>query len=184
MILVLTVITAVASAAVGGVYILTKEPIQEAKLAKTDAAIAEVMPRFDNSPSSEAIQTTIDGQTVNIYPAKQGGKIVGYAVESLTNNGFSGLISLLVGFTPQGKITKIAVLAHKETPGLGDKIEAQKSKFSVQFQGADPSTMKLAIKKDGGDIDAITASTISSRAFIDAVQRAYRIFQNVQSEQQ
>lgn len=179
MVTVLVVITAIASAAVGGVYILTKEPIEAAKIAKTNAAIAEVMPSFDNNPSEDAVSKNVDGEAVKIYTAKQGETVVGYAIETFTNNGFGGTIRLMVGFTPEGKITKISVLQHKETPGLGDKIEPEKSKFSVQFEGADPAMMKLAVRKDGGEVDAITASTITSRAYIDAVDRAYRIFKGL-----
>ena len=64
----------------------------------------------------------------------------------------------------------------KENPGLGDKREKGKSNFSVQFQGKNPATTKIAVTKDGGEIDAITASTISSRAYAEAVNRAYKAF--------
>lgn len=179
MVVVLVVITAISSAAVGAVFILTKEPIEAAKIAKTNSAIAEVMPSFDNNPSSDVVAKNVDGDVMKIYTAKMADKTVGYAIETFTNNGFGGKIRLMVGFTPEGKITKISVLEHKETPGLGDKIEPAKSKFSVQFEGADPSTMKLAVRKDKGDIDAITASTITSRAYIDAVERAYAVFKEL-----
>ncbi|HRC93634.1 MAG TPA: RnfABCDGE type electron transport complex subunit G, partial [Tenuifilaceae bacterium] len=90
--------------------------------------------------------------------------------------GFGGRIELMVGFLPDGTINKITVISHKETPGLGDKIDPGKSDFSVQFEGKNPETFKVMVKKDGGDVDAITASTISSRAFCDAVNRAYKAF--------
>ena len=76
----------------------------------------------------------------------------------------------MVGFKPDGTIFKSAVLDQKETPGLGDKM---KTKWKDQFNEKHPTTFKLAVKKDGGDVDAITASTITSRAFCDAVTRAY-----------
>lgn len=180
MVVVLLIITLVAAAAVGGVYILTKEPIATAKVAKTNAAIAAVIPAFDNDPAAEATEVTSDGEKLKIYPAVKDGEPVGYAVETFSNNGFGGKISLLVGFSVDGKIVKIAVLEQKETPGLGDKIDPAKSDFSVQFQGMDPATAKLKVRKDGGDVDAITASTISSRAYIDAVERAYNLFKEIQ----
>lgn len=179
MIFVLLAITLVAAAAVGGVYIITKDKIEQAQVDKTNAAIAAVMPTFDNDPSGEAIEKTVEGEIVKIYPATAAGQAVGYAVETFSKNGFGGKISLLVGFTMDGKIQKIAVLSHNETPGLGDKIDPAKSDFAVQFEGADPATMKLAVKKDGGQVDAITASTISSRAYVDAVDRAYKIFKEL-----
>lgn len=180
MIIVLVVITAVASAAVGGMYILTKEPIAKAKIAKINSGIEEVIPEFDNNPYAESMQAEADGSSVMIYPAKLGDEVVGYAVECFSNNGFGGKIGLLVGFTTEGKITKISVLEHHETPGLGDKIDPAKSKFSVQFEGADPANMNLTVKKDGGDVDAITASTISSRAYTEALRQAYTTFKNIQ----
>ncbi len=180
MILVLVVITAVASAAVGGMYILTKEPIAAAKLAKTNAAIGEVMPEFDNNPSADSFKVAVGADSVMVYCAKSGQEVVGYAIECFSNNGYGGKIGLLAGFTPEGAITKISVLQHSETPGLGDKIDPSKSKFSLQFEGKDPSQMKLAVKKDGGEIDAITASTITSRAYIEAIEQAYETFMSIE----
>lgn len=71
----------------------------------------------------------------------------------------------MVGFLPDGTIHRVETLSHNETPGLGDKIDRSKSDFSVQFEGKNPRTFRLAVRKDGGDVDAITASTISSRAY-------------------
>jgi electron transport complex protein RnfG len=101
------------------------------------------------------------------------GNLVGTAIETYSKKGFSGMIKLMVGLAPDGTIINISVLSHNETPGLGDKIDKKKSDFSLQFNGKNPSTFKLSVKKDRGDVDAITASTISSRAYCDAVQRAW-----------
>lgn len=179
MVIVLCTITLVASIAVGGVYTLTKEPIAAAKIAKTNNAIKEVMPPFDNDPSAEMLTQEIDGETVKIYPAKAGGELKGYAIETFSKNGFGGTIMLMVGMLSDGTINSISVIEQRETPGLGDKIEKSKSNFAVQFEGKNPETFKLAVKKDGGDIDAITASTITSRAFADAVDRAHKIFKSL-----
>lgn len=180
MVIVLVVITAVASAAVGGVYVLTKEPIEMAQIAKTNAAISDVMPEFDNDPSAEKFKMVAEGDSVMVYPAKMGGEPVGYAVECFSKNGFGGKISLLVGFLPSGDINNISVLAQSETPGLGDKIDPAKSTFSVQFEGKNPAEMNLTVKKDGGDVDAITASTITSRAYCEALVQAYETFKSIE----
>ena len=82
----------------------------------------------------------------------------------------------MVGFNIDSTIVNTAVLSHNETPGLGDKMVEGKSDFSVQFKGKNPEDFKISVKKDGGDVDAITASTISSRAFCDAVNSAYKVF--------
>ncbi len=173
MTLTLLVISFVASAALGLVYQSTKEPIAKAQAAKINNAIKAVVPEFNNQPIEESYTTEVDGGTLTFYPAKKDGQLVGTAVKTFSKNGFAGLIELMVGFLPDGSIYKIAVVYHKETPGLGDKMDPHKSNFSIQFEGKNPENFKLKVKKDGGDVDAITASTISSRAYCDAVSRAY-----------
>jgi len=81
----------------------------------------------------------------------------------------------MAGFMPDGTIAGISVLDHKETPGLGTKMT--EPGFKGQFTGKNPGEFMLKVKKDGGQVDAITAATISSRAFCDAVQRAYNTLQ-------
>lgn len=173
MVLTLFLVTFISSAAVAFVYEATKEPIEQAKLEKKTSAIRAVVPEFDNDPIVESY--TIDSSigTLSCYPAKKDGQLVGTAIESITNKGFGGTVRLMVGLLPNGIIKDIAVLEHKETPGLGDKMDKSKSDFSLQFKGKDPGKTKLSVSKDGGDIKAITAATISSRAFCDAVQIAY-----------
>ncbi len=83
----------------------------------------------------------------------------------------------MVGMLDDGSISNTAVLSHKETPGLGDKMDIKKSDFPKQFEGKSPESFKLKVSKDGGDVDAITAATISSRAFCDAVKRATDTYQ-------
>ena len=176
MVLTLLVITFVASAALGYLYELTKGPIAASKLAKLNNAITQVVPEFDTIPSSEIYKMGVDGDTLVFYPAMKDSILVGTAVSTFTNNGFSGNIKLMVGFLPDGTIHNISVLEHKETPGLGDKMQKKKSDWSVQFNGKNPVDFKLKVTKDKGDVDAITASTISSRAFCDAVDRAYKAY--------
>lgn len=178
MVLVLGIITLVASGAVAGVYQLTKEPIEQAKAAKTSLAIGDVVPEFDNDIATTAKTIDIDGGSAIMYTAEKGGKPVGYAVETFTNNGFSGLITLMVGFLPDGTIQGIQVLSHAETPGLGSKMTEPDNVLTASFVGNSPANLKMSVRKDGGDIDAITASTITSRAYVEAVERAYNVFQS------
>lgn len=182
MVLSLTLISVGASAALGFVYELTKEPIEMSLLNKKLDAIKQVVPPFTNNPNDDMFMLpTGEGDSLEVYPAMDGDKTVGYAVKSYTNNGFSGFISFMVGFTPDGKIYNISVLEQKETPGLGNKMvpegTPEKPQFKDQFMGKDPATFTLKVKKDGGQVDAITAATISSRAFCDGVQRAYNTFE-------
>jgi electron transport complex protein RnfG len=176
MTLTLFMVTFIASAALGYIYEITKEPIATSKLAKQNNAIKQVVPEFNNEPGKESYKMGIDGDTLEFFPAKNDGQLVGTAVSTFTNKGFGGNIKIMVGFLPDGTIYNIAVLEHKETPGLGDKMQKSKSDWSVQFNGKNPADYKLKVTKDGGDVDAITASTISSRAFCDAVERAYNAY--------
>lgn len=179
----LVIITITASIALAGVYSLTKNKIEEAKKVKLQNSLAEVLPPFDNDISAESFEVLSDGsEKLVFYPGKKDGKLVGVAIKTYSDKGFSGRFWILVGFLPDGSIFKTAVLEHHETPGLGDKMDASKSKFSLQFIGKNPGSYQLKVKKDGGDVDAITAATISSRAFCDAVQRAYNSFIQINND--
>jgi electron transport complex protein RnfG len=178
----LLVVTLVSAGLLGSIYAVTKEPIRLAELKKKNEAIQVVVPGFDNEPSQEVKKLFMDGDTLSFYTARKGDEVLGTAVETFTNKGFSGEFKLMVGFRPDGTIIDIAVIKHAETPGLGEKMVKGKSDFSVQFMGKNPAQFKLAVKKDRGDVDAITASTITSRAYCDAVQRAYDGFEQLQNQ--
>ena len=182
MVLTLFMVTLVAAGLLGSVYALTKEPIRLAILKKKNEAIQVVVPGFDNEPSQEVERIFMDGDSIYLYTARQGEEILGTAVETFTNMGFSGQFKLMVGFAQDGSIIDIAVIKHAETPGLGDKMEKGKSDFSVQFMGKHPDSFNIAVTKDRGDVDAITASTITSRAYCDAVIRAHGAFMESQKD--
>ncbi|MCU0472178.1 MAG: RnfABCDGE type electron transport complex subunit G [Bacteroidales bacterium] len=176
MVLSLTLISLGASASLGFVYVITKTPIEVSVLNKKLNAIRQVVPEFTNNPNEEMFHLpTGEGDSLEIYPAKKNGEIIGYAVKTYTKTGFGGNISLIAGFKPDGTIINISVLEQKETPGLGTKMADPG--FKDQFNNKNPSEFMLKVKKDGGTVDAITAATISSRAFCDAVQRAYNTIQ-------
>ena len=176
MVLSLTFISLAASACLGFVYEFTKKPIELSNLNKKLEAIKQVVPEFNNNPNDERYKLpTGEGDSLDIYPAKKDDVVVGYAVSTYTKKGFSGNINLMAGFKPDGSIVNITVLEQKETPGLGTKMT--ESQFKNQFNNKNPSEFKLKVKKDGGQVDAITAATISSRAFCDAVQLAYNTLQ-------
>ncbi len=182
MALVLTLVCLGASAAVAVVYAVTKEPIEMANQLKINSAIKEVVPEFDNAPSDEVLNvTTPDGIEGKVYVAKKGSEIVGYAIESTTSKGFGGPFTIMVGFTPDEVVYNTSVISHSETPGLGAKITENKSAFIQQWNGKNlgDGSIKVAVKKDGGDIDAITASTITSRAYCDAMENAFRILKSI-----
>lgn len=177
MALTLIIVTGIASLALGAIYNLTKEPIEKAKKAKLEKAISVVVSAFSNDIRADMYEVRCDGpDPLEFYPAKKDGELVGTAIKTYTDKGFSGRFYVMVGFLPDGTIKDAVVLEHKETPGLGDKMDKKKSDWSNQFIGKNPASFKLRVKKDGGDVDAITAATISSRAFSDAVKRAYDAF--------
>jgi electron transport complex protein RnfG len=189
MVVTLFLVTLASSTALGFIYELTKGPINEARALKKNNAIREVVPEFTNQPGEELMSLATDGDSLFFYIARNNDEITGIAVETFTNQGFAGKFRIMVGFTPDGSIYDITVLEHKETPGLGDKIDKKKSlnkttglSWSSQFQGKNPAEYTLSVKKDGGDVDAITASTITSRAFCDAVQRAYDGFLKIKPQ--
>ncbi len=171
MLFVLTVIALVSALALGFTFTATKEARKMVKIMKTRKALTKVLPVFDNKPDEEKY-TLPEFEGLEFYPAKMGEDPVGVAVKSYTDKGFSDRIWLMVGFDKDKKIHKISVLQQKETPGLGTKMA--EPKFKDQFDGKDPAKFQLKVTKDGGDVDAISAATITSRAFCDATERAYQ----------
>ena len=176
MTLCLLAICLVCSALLAGVYALTAEPIAAAAAAKNEAAIKEVLP--------EGAVTIEEERTVDFEGASyaynlaydEQGNTVGCAI-NVSPVGFGGPIVIKVGFDANGVICNTKVLSQAETPGLGAKCV--EPAFSEQFKGFDPAQKNLAVKKDGGDVDAITASTITSRAYADGLALAAKVFQAI-----
>lgn len=182
MAVVLGAICLVCSLFLGSVYAVTKGPIDEAGVAKVNDAISKVVPTFDNVPSEEMME--VDGS--DVYVARKGGEVVGYAVK-VSSAGFGGPIQMMVGFTVEGTIYNTSIISHSETPGLGAKIVQCDSTVApprTQIVGKNLASTKIAVRKDGGDIDAITASTITSRAFLKGVSAAYDVFQKIRTDEQ
>ena len=169
-------ICVVCSSLLAGVYALTKEPIDAAARAKNEGAIKEVLP---SSAVSIEQERTVDFEgatyTYNLAYDQQG-NTVGCAI-NVAPVGFGGPIMIKVGFDANGVICNTKVLSQAETPGLGAKCV--EPAFAEQFKGWNPSQKKLAVKKDGGDVDAITASTITSRAYADGLALASKVFQAI-----
>lgn len=171
MVLSLTLVTLVAAALLGGLYVMTKAPIELQKQQKQQAAITSVLPQVDSMTIAEP--ETVDGMMV--YKAYKDDEWVATAVQT-EENGFGGKFKLMVGFDHDGNISGYEVLEHQETPGLGDKMTfwfKNKEKAKQNILGSNPGNRKFIVSKDGGDVDAITAATISSRAFLKAVNNAY-----------
>jgi Na+-translocating ferredoxin:NAD+ oxidoreductase subunit G len=173
MILSLTLISMGMSGALGFVYLKTKDPIAASDRLKKEAAVRQVIPPFD---SVSTLRVGLgEGDTLTVNRGFKSGQLTGTAIETFSKKGFSGKVQFVVGILPDGTINAFGGFNHKETPGLGTKMK--EPKFNQQFIGKNPSGFKLKVKKDGGDVDAISAATISSRAFCDGVQKAFLVLQ-------
>jgi Na+-translocating ferredoxin:NAD+ oxidoreductase subunit G len=188
-------ITLIASASLGLVNDATREAIINTEQKKQTSAIAAVLPSFASLGESYKLMPKDGKDSITIFPAlDEAGQLIGYAVKTYTYKGFSGYIEIMAGFNTEGNISGFQVLKHAETPGLGSKMNdwfrpqttVSKSFIekifgfevkTVERQSSviqkNPEKNKLAVTNDGGEIDAITAATISSRAFLDAINRAY-----------
>lgn len=179
MVLVLTGVTIVMGGILAYVNHLTEGPIAEQKAKALSDGIKSVMGVSELTVSDpDTVRQTVSGKelTYVIYPAKDAkGQDLGAAVES-TTNGFGGNLKVLVGFNPQGTILGYTLLEHAETPGLGAKADRWFQRGEKgDIIGKDPKE-PLTVSKDGGQIDAITASTITSRAFLRAITNAYNAY--------
>jgi len=172
LILVLTVISAITGLVVALAERLTRAPIARAKETIELAAISEILPSDAGTPVLTNVVME-DGTTNVVYVA---GKCV--AVRASTDKGYGGKIVLVVGFDAEGGLYNYTVVEHSETPGLGSHIE---DTFRASVVGR-PAGTTWKICKDGGEIDAITGATMSSRAICDAIADAERIRNRLISE--
>lgn len=176
MLLVLTGVTVISVALLAYVNELTKEPIAKANAKTLSDAVSAVVPGFDNDPIAEKKMQEVDGVEYAVYPATKAGQYIGAAIEA-TSMGFGGELKVLVGFDADGKVIDYFLLSHVETPGLGSKASDWFKKGNKgDITGMNPGETPLTVSKDGGKVDAITASTITSRAFLKAVNAAYAAY--------
>ncbi len=151
-----------------------------AKQKQLEAIQAVATAQFDNEPAAMADTVFTDGKDHNVivFPLFNGEELTGAAVESYTPNAFSGFFTIMVGFDADGNITGYEVVKHEETAGLGAKMQDwfRDPTGHRNVIGMNPGVNNMTVSKDGGEVDAITAATISSRAFLDAIDRAYKGF--------
>jgi len=182
MVLTLFLVTFLSASILGFVHSMTKDAIEAAKMKAQNDAIKNILPDYTELGKSLKVAPGSGGDSLEFFPAyNDSNRLVGVAVRTYSKNGFGGLIQLMVGFRPDGVITGYQVLEHKETPGLGSKMVSwfnNADKPNQDVIGKNPATTNFTVSKDGGDIDAITASTITSRAFLEAIRRAYETYQD------
>ncbi len=182
MVMSLTFVSLIASALLAGAYALTKEPIEKAKQDNTTNAIKEVLPDKD-CQVGDIVEIKLDGYETPfiIHPATKNGELTGAAIETYCTEGYGGTLKVMVGMDNEGTISNYSILETSETPGLGAKA-GEWFKAKGDIRGKNPGKINFTVKKDGGDIDAITASTITSRAFLKSVQCAFDAFKQYQNK--
>ncbi len=183
MVICLTAVCLVCGSVLAAVYAVTYEPIKASAEKAEKAAISEVLPA---GCMPGAVKSVCVGETeYEYYEASEDGAVKAYAVKSAAN-GFGGKLLLMVGVLEDGTVWATKVLSQSETPGLGAKCatdEAFMAQWSYEKRQSSGKKLEvLAVSKDGGDVDAITASTITSRAYTLAVSQAVNVVESLRGE--
>lgn len=172
LIIVMLVVSLISATFLSIVHHITKKPIQEAQNKMIADSIREVVTtEFDNNPYAEKINVKRGKERFTLYPARKDGYVTSIVMKSFSNKGYGGRMDILVSFLLDGTIGGYKVMMHKETPGLGSKVN--EPSFRKNIIGKNPADGKFKVRQDGGEVDAITGATITSRALIDAIQKAY-----------
>ncbi|MGD8938745.1 MAG: electron transport complex subunit RsxG [Gammaproteobacteria bacterium] len=133
---------------------------------------------YTNDLLGDVVQLHINDETKTVHIARSDNKVVAVAFE-MVSEGYSGAITVMIGINRKGELLGARVLSHSETPGLGDKIEAEKSNWIFSFDGlslASPGEAQWKVKKDGGYFDQFTGATITPRAVVKAIKTGLEIF--------
>lgn len=174
----LCLFAALCGAALAAIFVLTRDKIESAEARAQMAALHALVPpdMYDNDLLQSALWLTdSQGQPVLVYRATRRGALSRAVFQSASSEGYSGPIDLFVAFDADGTLRSTRVVHHRETPGLGDVIESEKSSWITQFFGA-PASSIWRLSEDGGSFDAVTGATVSSRAVVDALEKANELF--------
>ena len=171
-----------ASTALSISYFVTKMPIEESDARAKRIFLNQVIPSnlYDNNLVKDTISVEPNPlignkKNIDIYRAKKNNQVIAVIIETIAPDGYSGEIKTLVGIDQEDKILGVRVITHKETPGLGDYIEIEKSQWIKNFdlKSLDKMTEKeWAVKKDGGDFDYVSGATITPRAVIKSTYKS------------
>lgn len=178
-----------AALVLGGTELATRDRIRLNQQLAEERSLLAIIPRerHDNAMLAAPVAIT-DTALLGVaaaqsaYVARRNGALVAVIVPVVAPEGYGGPIRLLVGINDDGSIAGLRVVAHRETPGLGDRIEAERSDWSRQFigrklAGSFGATTRWGVRKNGGDFDQLTGATVTSRAVIDAARRALTWFE-------
>lgn len=173
---------------IAGTFLLTKDRIAVEQRKAEEKALLEIIPtnRHNNSMLDDTISVDASTQGLDlraakhVYLASKDGVAVAAIIPVTATDGYSGDINLIVGVNIDGSVAGVRVLSHRETPGLGDKVDLKKSDWVLGFNGrslANPQLSKWAVKKDKGEFDQFTGATITPRAVVAATRRALQYAQ-------
>jgi len=176
----LALFTAIAASMIVFTHQQTADKISQNERDFILASLNEVMPvnQYDNDLIADSYNTQhslLGKEAVRIYPAFKNNKPNGAIITTIAANGYNGQIKLLVGVNHAGAIHAVRVVAHKETPGLGDPIESKRSDWIQQFQQRslnNPPESRWLVKKDQGEFDQLTGATVTPRAVVSAVKNS------------
>ena len=177
---------------ISGTYLLTKDRIALEQRKAEERALLEIVPasRHNNSMLDNTVLVNASSEGLGlrhekqIYLARQDGKAVAAIIPVTASDGYSGDINLIVGVNTDGTIAGVRALSHRETPGLGDKVDLKKSDWVLGFNGTslvNPELSRWAVKKDKGHFDQFTGATITPRAVVAATLRALQYAQSHKS---
>mgnify|MGYP000069373113 FL=1 len=160
---------------------IAEEDIAARAVEDKENSLSQVLPDgiHDNNPVTDTVTLkNAEGRELTVFLAKKGGKVTGVAYE-IFGSGYAGEIKLMMGVDADGKVLGVRALAHKETPGLGDKIEVKKTDWIERFTGLSlgkPAVERWKVKKDGGDFDQFAGATITPRGVVGAVRHGLEFF--------
>jgi electron transport complex protein RnfG len=163
-------------------HLATREAIAERLEEDLKASLEQVIPakHYDNDLlAAPLLIERRDQPPVTVYRARSGRQITGVAYSVVAPDGYSGSIQMMLGVAPDGRVLGVRVLAHGETPGLGDKLELAKNDWILDFDGlslTSPASDQWRVKKDGGHFDQFTGATITPRAVVKAVKRGLEFY--------
>ena len=187
--LLLILLAAAAGATVAFTHLLTRDQtaanVRERELAAITSILGEAL--YDNDPLTDQIPTqALDSEMPDVvYPARGSGRLSGAVFGVTSPTGYVAPIRMLVGVDPGGKITGIGLVSHSETPGLGDRIEPRKSDWLNSLNQRsldDPPENRWELKSDGGDFDAISGASVTSRAVLAGAKNALLYFRANQEQ--
>lgn len=172
-ILKLFLVCVISAAVLALVFGVTKDPIEKSKAAEVIKAVKAVTDGFTDEMTIKDTMIVHESGEFETYIVMNGDNPAGYAIKTYSGQGYGGTVSFMVGTDTDMNITGLYILEHKETPGLGSKMDTPE--FKNQFTGKNLSNTKFQVTKDGGDIDAITSATITSRAVCEGVDLGLKV---------